>query len=95
MAVRGPGAAEPVEERTAQRKTAQHGGDTDRGDAEDREIRAAAKFLLVALESFRRHGGPSWRRLVEEYLTLVDENPEKFDRIIKCQRYPGRPQRSD
>ena len=65
------------------------------GDADDREIRAAAKLLLVALESFRRHGGPGWRRLVEEYLTLMDENPEKFDRVIRCQRYPGRPQRSD
>ena len=65
------------------------------GDAHDREIRAAAKLLLVALESFQRHGGPGWRRLVHEYLTLMDENPEKFDRVIKCQRYPGRPQRSD
>lgn len=64
------------------------------GDADDREIRVAAKLLLVALESFRCHGGPGWRKLVDEYLTLVDENPEKFDRIIKCQRYPGRPQRS-
>ena len=64
------------------------------GDAEDREIRAAAKLLLVALESFRRHGGAGWRRLVDEYLVLLDQDPDKFDRIIKCQRYPGRPQRS-
>lgn len=65
------------------------------GNAEDREIRAAAKLLLVALEKFRSHGGPGWRRLVDEYLALLDEDPEKYDRIIKCQRYPGRSQRSN
>ncbi len=37
------------------------------GDATDREIRAASKLLLVALEKFQQHGGPGWINLVEEY----------------------------
>ena len=65
------------------------------GDVQDREIRAASKLLLVALEKFRRHGGPGWKKLVDEYLALMDKDPDKFDRIIMCQRYPGIPQPSE
>lgn len=62
------------------------------GDGEDGRIRAASKLLIVALEKFKRHGGPDWLRLVNEYLALAVENPGKFDRIIRCQRHPGKPQ---
>ncbi len=34
------------------------------GDGDEREIRAAAKLLLVALAKFKEHGGPTgliWR----------------------------------
>ncbi len=65
------------------------------GDAADREIRAASKLLLVALEKFQQHGGPAWINLVEEYVALLEKNPNKFKRIIKCQRYPGMPQPAD
>lgn len=61
--------------------------------AQDAEIRAASKLLIVALEKIQRFGGPDWEHLVTEYLTLIKENPQKFERIVKCQRYPGRPQR--
>ena len=40
------------------------------GSGEDREIRAAAKLLLVALDKFRRHGGQYWMSLVNEYITI-------------------------
>jgi hypothetical protein len=40
------------------------------GSGEDREIRAAAKLLLVALDKFRRHGGQNWMSLVNEYITI-------------------------
>jgi len=40
------------------------------GPGEDREIRAAAKLLLVALDKFRRHGGQDWMSLVTEYITI-------------------------
>ena len=61
-------------------------------NAIDAEIRAASKLLIVALEKLQRHGGPGWENLVDEYLALIKEDPEKFKRIIDCQRYPGRPQ---
>lgn len=61
------------------------------GDGEDARIRAASKLLIVALEKFKCHGGPDWVRLVHEYLSLAAENPGKFDRIIRCQRHPGKP----
>jgi hypothetical protein len=45
-----------------------------------------AKLLLVALDKFRRHGGQEWMSLVTEYITMIKENPEKFDLMMKCQR---------
>jgi hypothetical protein len=45
------------------------------GEGEDREIRAAAKLLLVAL--------------AEEYLDLLKHDPDKFGRILHGNR--GRP----
>lgn len=56
------------------------------GDAEDRNIRAAAKLLLVALEKFQLHAGPDWVKLVNEYLCLVADNPQKARRVMNCQR---------
>ena len=56
------------------------------GDAEDRNLRAAAKLLLVALEKFQIHAGPEWVKLVNEYLSMVADNPQKTRRIMHCQR---------
>ena len=53
---------------------------------EEREIRAAAKLLLVALDKFREHGGANWMALLDEYITLAKENPDKFATIIHGQR---------
>ena len=53
---------------------------------EDREIRAAAKMLLVALDKFRKYGGANWKALLDEYITLVKEDPDKFERILQGQR---------
>ncbi|BBO82166.1 hypothetical protein [Desulfosarcina ovata] len=58
-------------------------------NAKDGEIRAAAKLLIVALEKLQHHGGPDWMCLVNEYIALINDNPRKFDRIIRSQRYPG------
>lgn len=56
------------------------------GSGKDREIRAAAKLLLVALDKFRQFGGQHWMSLINEYVSLISENPEKFDLMMKCQR---------
>jgi hypothetical protein len=61
----------------------------DYGLGKDRELRAAAKLLVVALEKFREYGGPDWSAKIEEYVSMIRENPEKFDRILHNQRRPA------
>ena len=56
------------------------------GEGEDREIRAAAKLLLVALAKFKQHGGPRGIALAEEYLDLLKPDPDKFERILHSNR---------
>ncbi len=58
---------------------------------EDREIRAAAKLLLVSLDKFRKHGGANWMALVDEYITLAKEHPEKFAKILRGRRTSDEP----
>jgi hypothetical protein len=58
---------------------------------EEREIRAAAKLLLVSLDKFREHGGANWMALLDEYITLVKENPDKFEEILHDQRASDKP----
>jgi len=59
------------------------------GEGEDREIRAAAKLLLVALAKFREHGGGRGNALIDEYLYLFKSDPEKFERILASNRGEG------
>ncbi|QFY41305.1 hypothetical protein F6R98_00620 [Candidatus Methylospira mobilis] len=59
------------------------------GEGEDREIRAAAKLLLVALAKFREHGGSRGMALADEYLNLIKTDPDKFERIIDSNRGRG------
>jgi hypothetical protein len=55
-------------------------------DGADRELRVAAKMLLVALDHLRRHGGPGWSSLAREYLHILENDPEKFDAILRENR---------
>ncbi len=59
------------------------------GEGEDREIRAAAKLLLVALAKFKEHSGSRGITLAEEYLDLLKHDPDKFDRIMHSNRSEG------
>jgi hypothetical protein len=56
------------------------------GDGEQRELRAAAKLLLVALVQFRAHGGPDWVRLLDEYVALIKTDPAQFERLLQSNR---------
>lgn len=56
------------------------------GDGDDRELRVAAKMLMVALDRFRRHGGFEWSNLVREYTSIAMSDQEKFDRILRANR---------
>ncbi len=60
------------------------------GEGDDREIRAAAKLMLVALAKFKAHGGPGGINMADEYVNLAKYDPEKFERILQSNRsQPG------
>ena len=59
---------------------------THYGEGKDREIRAAAKLMLVALAKFKEHGSPRGIELADEYLNLIKYDPEKFERIMHSNR---------
>jgi len=59
------------------------------GEGEDRELRVAAKMLMVALGQFRRHGGSDWPDLVREYTSIAVNDQEKFERILRANRSEG------
>ena len=59
---------------------------THYGEGEDREIRAAAQLLLVALAKFKKHGGLHGVEMAGEYLDLLKNDPEKLERILRSNR---------
>ncbi|NEX19518.1 hypothetical protein G3480_04185 [Thiorhodococcus mannitoliphagus] len=60
------------------------------GDGEERELRAAAKLLMVALSKLKEHGGPGWQGLVDEYLIMLRNDPERFERMLESNRGQGK-----
>lgn len=56
------------------------------GEGDRRELRAAAKLLLVALTKFREHGGAHWPALLDEYVHALKHDPAKFERMLESNR---------
>jgi hypothetical protein len=56
------------------------------GHGDKRELRAAAKILLVALAKFREHGGPQWQGLLDEYVDALKHDPARFERMLESNR---------
>ncbi len=56
------------------------------GEGEQRELRAAAKLLLVALAKFQEHGGADWATLLNEYVDILKRDPQRFQRILESNR---------
>jgi hypothetical protein len=56
------------------------------GEADNKELRVAAKLLIVALEKFSIHAGPGWHGLVTEYVDILKNDPDKFQKIIEANR---------
>jgi hypothetical protein len=54
------------------------------GNGDDRELRAAAKMLLVALAKFRAHGGVRWASLLDEYVDIAKHDPERLQRLLEA-----------
>lgn len=52
------------------------------GSGDDRELRAAAKILLVALAKFRAHGGVRWEALLDEYVDIAKHDPGRLERML-------------
>jgi hypothetical protein len=55
-------------------------------EGDQRELRAAAKLLLVALDRLRRHGGPGWDDLLDEYVHAAKHDPERLRRMLEGNR---------
>jgi hypothetical protein len=60
------------------------------GEGEDREIRAASKLLMVALAKLKAHGGFGWQGLVEDYLIMLEQDPERYERVLEANRGEGK-----
>ncbi len=56
------------------------------GEGDQRELRAAAKILLVALSKFREHGGTHWQSLLDEYVDALKHDLARFERMLDCNR---------
>lgn len=56
------------------------------GDGADKEMRAASKLLMVALDRLRTYGGDDWRTLVYSYIDTLVEHPERFRQMLNSQR---------
>ena len=56
------------------------------GEGQDCEIRAAAKLLLIALLKLKEHGGFGWQGLVEDYVLMLKNDPERFQRVLEANR---------
>ncbi len=56
------------------------------GGGDQRELRAAAKILMVALAKFREHGGPQWAALLDEYVDILKQDPRRFQRMLESNR---------
>jgi hypothetical protein len=55
-------------------------------EGSEREIRAASKLLMVALAQIKEHAEPQWSDLVREYLSILENDPEKFERMMSANR---------
>lgn len=56
------------------------------GDGDAKELRVAAKMLMVSLDQFRRHGGYQWPGLVREYLSIAVDDADRFDLMLNANR---------
>jgi hypothetical protein len=55
-------------------------------EGSDREIRAASKLLMVALLKLKEHGGLGWQGMVEDYILILKNNPQRYERMLDANR---------
>jgi len=61
------------------------------GDGEEGELRAASKLLLIALLKLKHHGGFGWQALVEDYILMLANDPQRYERILQANRGEQKP----
>ncbi|QVL49434.1 MAG: hypothetical protein KFB96_02605 [Thiocapsa sp.] len=59
-------------------------------EGSDREIRAASKLLMIGLLKLKAHGGFGWQGLVEDYVLMLKQDPERYARILEANRGDGK-----
>ena len=55
-------------------------------DGDKKELRAASKLLMVALDKLYKHGGRDWEALVMGYVEILADDPAHFQRLLDSQR---------
>lgn len=60
------------------------------GEGTDREIRAASKLLMVALPKLKEHGGFGWQGMIEDYLIILKNDPQRYAKILEANRGEGK-----
>jgi hypothetical protein len=56
------------------------------GEADKKEQRVAAKLLMVSLDKFATYEGRDWQTLVMEYVDILRDDPERFQKMIESNR---------
>ena len=56
------------------------------GEADKKEQRAAAKLLMVGLDKFAIYEGDDWYQLVMEYIDILKNDPDRFQKILQSNR---------
>ena len=59
-------------------------------EGSDREIRAASKLLMVALLKLKEHGGFGWQGMVEDYMLILKNDPERYEKMLDANRGEGK-----
>jgi hypothetical protein len=55
-------------------------------NGDNKEIRAASKLLMVALNKLHEHGGREWETLIRSYVDILAKDPAHFRRLLDSQR---------
>jgi hypothetical protein len=56
------------------------------GEGTDREVRAASKLLMIALLKLKEHDADGWQGLIEEYIHMLKDNPERYQRVLEANK---------
>jgi hypothetical protein len=55
-------------------------------DGDKKEVRAASKLLMVALNKLHEHADYEWEALVKSYVNILANNSTHFQRMLDSQR---------